>query len=98
MGKTLQGGGYISRELFERLYRRGIKPATRLKKNMKNKLMEMEEKVLLRKRTVIESATNFLKNIRQEEHPPNRAQPALEFYQFYSESSRGVVSLQFFTA
>jgi hypothetical protein len=47
-GKLFGDRGYISRELFERLYRRGIKLITRLKKNMKNKLMEMEEKVLWR--------------------------------------------------
>jgi hypothetical protein len=63
MGKTLRGGGYISRELFERLYRRGIKLIRRLKKNMKNKMMGMEEKVLIRKRAVIGSANDFLKTI-----------------------------------
>jgi hypothetical protein len=68
MGKTLRGRGYISRELFGRLYWRGIKPVRRLKKNMKNRLMEMEEKVLIRKRAVIESVNDFLKNIRQTGH------------------------------
>jgi hypothetical protein len=58
MGKTLRGGGYISRELFERLYRRGIKLIRRLKKDIKNRLMEMGEKVLIRKRVVIESVND----------------------------------------
>jgi hypothetical protein len=71
MGKTLQGGIYISRELFERLYRRGIKLIRRLKKNMK-RLMGMEEKVLLRKRVVIESVNDFLKKICRTGHSRHR--------------------------
>jgi hypothetical protein len=67
-GNFLETGGYISQELFERLYRQGIKLVTRLKANMKNKPMAMEEKVLLRKRVVIESVNDFLKNICQIEH------------------------------
>ena len=35
---------------------------TRLRKNMKNVLMEMNDKILLRKRAVIESVNDFLKN------------------------------------
>jgi hypothetical protein len=50
-GKLFGDRGYISRELFERLYRRGIKLITRLKRNMKNNLMDMGENVLLRKPT-----------------------------------------------
>jgi hypothetical protein len=72
-GKLFGDRGYISRELFEKLCRQGIKLITRLRKNMKNKLMEMEEKVLLRKRAVIESANDFLKNICQVEHTRRRS-------------------------
>jgi hypothetical protein len=60
--------GYICQELFERLYERGIRLITRLRKNMKNVLMDMGDKVLLRKRAVIESVNDFLKNICQVEH------------------------------
>jgi hypothetical protein len=65
--------GDISRELFERLYRRGIKLVTRLGKKMKNKLMDMEEKLLLRKRAAIESVNDFLKNICRAEHTRRRS-------------------------
>jgi hypothetical protein len=59
---------------------------------MKNKLMGMEEKILLRKRAVIESVND------SEKHLPDRAQPAPAFQQFHGESIRGVVSLPFLTA
>jgi hypothetical protein len=49
-GKLFGDRGYISQELFERLYARGIQLITRLKKNMKNKLMDMTDKLLLRSR------------------------------------------------
>jgi hypothetical protein len=65
--------GYISQALFERLYEQGIQLITRLRKNMKNKLMDMTDKLLLRKRAVIESAHDFLKNICQAEHSRHRS-------------------------
>jgi hypothetical protein len=37
-------------KLFKKLYEKGIKLVTGIKKNMKNKLMILEEKLLLRKR------------------------------------------------
>jgi hypothetical protein len=49
-GENFLETGDISRELFEQLYRQGIKLVKRLGKNMKNKLPDMEEKLLLRKR------------------------------------------------
>ena len=40
---------------------------------MKNKLMEMEDKILLRKRSIIECVNDFLKNICQIEHSRHRS-------------------------
>jgi hypothetical protein len=40
---------------------------------MKNKLMDMTDKILLRKRAVIESVNDFLKNICQVEHSRHRS-------------------------
>ena len=74
-GKLFGDRGYISKTLFERLYREGIKLITRLRKNMKNVLMDMEDKLLLRKRAVIESVNDFLKNICQVEHSRHRSVP-----------------------
>lgn len=53
--------GYISQDLFAKLYEKGIEIITRLKKNMKNRLMKLVDKVLLRSRGVIESVNNKLK-------------------------------------
>jgi hypothetical protein len=72
-GKLFGDRGYISKALFERLYRRGIRLITRLRKNMKNVLTEMSDKILLRKRAVIESVNDFLKNICQVEHSRHRS-------------------------
>ena len=72
-GKLFADRGYISQKLFERLYRRGIRLITRLRKNMKNKLMDTGDKILLRKRAVIESVNDFLKNICQAEHTRHRS-------------------------
>ena len=46
---------------------------TRLRKNMKNVLTDMNDKILLRKRAVIESVNDFLKNICQAEHSRHRS-------------------------
>ena len=72
-GKLFGDRGYISKELFEPLYLQGIQLITRLKKEMKNALMDIGGKLLLRKRAVIESVSDFLKNICQVEHTCNRS-------------------------
>ena len=50
-------------KLFEKLLEKDITLVTRAKKNMKNKLMDLQDKLMLRKRAVIESVTNFLVNL-----------------------------------
>jgi len=72
-GKLYGDRGYISKELFELLYGRGIQLITKLKKNMKNVLMDIGDKLLLRKRGVIESVNDYLKNICQVEHTRHRS-------------------------
>jgi len=74
-GKLFGDRGYISKALFEQLYEQNIHLITRLKKNMKNVLMSMEDKLLLRKRAVIESVNDFLKNVCQVEHSRHRSIP-----------------------
>jgi hypothetical protein len=65
--------GYISQPLFERLYARGAKLVTNLRKNMKNALMDATEKLLLRKRSLIETINDQLKNGCQIEHTRHRS-------------------------
>lgn len=65
--------GYICKKLFLRLYRRGLKLVTGIKKNMKNKLMLLNEKLLLRKRSLVETVFDYLKNKFQIEHTRHRS-------------------------
>ena len=53
--------GYISKKLFENLLKNGTKLVTKIKKNMKDQAMIWREKVLLGKRSLIESVFNILK-------------------------------------
>ncbi len=73
-GKLIADRGYISQSLFEQLLETlNVQLITRLKKNMKNRLMPWVDKLLLRKRAIIESVINQLKNISQIEHTRHRS-------------------------
>lgn len=61
-GKIFADRGYIGKELFEDLFVDGIHLVTKIRKNMKNTLMHIHDKILLRKRAVIESVNDILKN------------------------------------
>jgi hypothetical protein len=72
-GKLYGDKGYISHSLFERLFIDGIHLVTKLRKNMKNTLMHISDKIMLRKRALIESVNDELKNICQIEHTRHRS-------------------------
>ena len=73
-GKLIADRGYISQPLFEQLLGTfNVQLLTRLKKNMKNRLMPLFDKLLLRKRAIIESVVDQLKNISQIEHTRHRS-------------------------
>jgi hypothetical protein len=72
-GKLFGDKGYISQELFELLFNQGLQLVTRLRANMKNKLMPMFDKIMLRKRVLIETIQDQLKNISQIEHSRHRS-------------------------
>jgi len=72
-GKLFGDRGYISKELFALLWERGVQLITKIKKNMKNKLMPMLDKILLRKRVLSETVNDQLKNICQIEHTRHRS-------------------------
>ena len=72
-GKLFADRGYISQKLFEKLLKKDITLVTRAKKNMKNKLMDLYDRLMLRKRAVIESVNDFLKNICDIEHSRHRS-------------------------
>lgn len=72
MGKLIGDKGYLSQSLFEDLFAKGLQLLTRLRKNMENRLMPILDKLLIRKRAVIESIFDQLKNISQIEHSRHR--------------------------
>lgn len=65
--------GYIKASLFEQLHVNGLKLVTGIKKNMKNHLMPELEKKLLRKRSIIETVFDYLKNKFELEHQRHRS-------------------------
>lgn len=72
-GKLFGDKGYISQPLFEALYDEGVQLVTRLKTRMKNRLLPLLDKIMLRKRAIIESVVDQLKNISQIEHSRHRS-------------------------
>ena len=72
-GKLFADKGYISKNLFEDLFIDGIHLITKIRKNMKNSLMHIHDKILLKKRALIESVNDELKNICQIEHTRHRS-------------------------
>lgn len=63
LGKLFGDKGYISKELFEQLFVDGVHFVAKLRKNMKNALMLLQDRIMLRKRALIESVNDELKNM-----------------------------------
>jgi len=73
-GKLIGDKGYISQPLFEELFcRANLQLITGIRSNMQNKLMPIFDKILLRKRSIIETIFDQLKNISQIEHSRHRS-------------------------
>lgn len=72
-GKLCGDRGYIGKTLFEMLFTNGIQLVTRVRINMRNMLIRAEDKILLRKRAVIETVNDELNNIAQIEHSRHRS-------------------------
>ena len=73
-GKLFGDKGYISKALTECLQaEREVQLVTGIKKNMKNKLVNLYDKLMLRKRALIETVNDQLKNISQVEHTRHRS-------------------------
>ena len=71
-GKLVGDKGYICRNLFERLFVDGIQLITKLKNNMKGDMVSVSDKLLLRKRAIIETVNDEHKNIAQVEYSRHR--------------------------
>ena len=73
-GKLFADKGYLSQKLMEELLKKDIELITKQRKNSKNhKLLQFCDRLLLRKRAIIESVNDFLKNICQIEHSRHRS-------------------------
>ena len=72
-GKCIGDRGYISESLHKTLMQQGIELITKLRKNIKPKLLSLMDKILLRKRALIETVNDQLKNVCQIEHSRHRS-------------------------
>jgi hypothetical protein len=72
-GRLFGDKGYISQDLFQQLWLKNIKLITPFKKKMNNKLLELWEKLMLRKRSLIETVNDQLQNISQIVHSRHRS-------------------------
>jgi hypothetical protein len=72
-GKLFADKGYLAQALFETLFEQNVQLITKLRRNMQNKLMPILDKLLLRKRAILESVVDQLKNISQIEHTRHRS-------------------------
>ncbi len=72
-GKLYADKGHISQSLFGRLWSDGIHIVTGLRSNMKQQLMPLFDKITLRKRCVIETVNDMLKNVAQIMHTRHRS-------------------------
>jgi hypothetical protein len=90
-GKLYADKGYVSNKLTEILFVDGLHLITHIRNNMKNVLMEMKDKILLRKRSVIETINDELKNICSIEHSRHRS-----FENFITNMISGLIAYCFF--
>ncbi len=73
-GKLFGDKGYLSQPLAEHLLvTHGIHLITKLRKQMRNRLLDLSDILLLRKRAITQTITAQLKNIRQIEHSRHRS-------------------------
>ncbi len=74
-GQLFGDRGYISQALHDVLLNQGLELLTKIRRNMKNRVMRLWDKLLLRKRSLIETVNDQLKNVSQIEHTRHRSVP-----------------------
>lgn len=72
-GKLFADKGYISKKLTDKLHDIGVTLFTTIKSNMKPKIMTDFDRVLLKKRSLIESVNNQIKNFFEVAHTRHRS-------------------------
>ncbi|MDD4963709.1 MAG: IS982 family transposase [Gallionella sp.] len=73
IGKLFGDRGYVSQKLTELLAKQNVELITTLKKNMKPKVIVAFDKLILRKRSIIETINDQLKNTFNLEHSRHRS-------------------------
>ncbi len=91
-GKLYGDKGYLSKDLAKTLFIDGIHLITGIRNKMKNCLLELKDKILLRKRSIIETINDELKNICQIEHSRHRS-----FKNFISNTISALIAYSFFS-
>ncbi len=90
-GKLCGDKGYIGKQLSESLFMNGIQLVTKVKNNMRNSLLSVAGKIMLRKRALVESVDDELKNIAQIEHSRLRS-----FANFITNALSAIAAYCFF--
>jgi len=90
-GKLFGDKGYVGKDLLEQLFIDGVHLVTKIKKNMKNSMMLLQDKIMLRKRSLIETVYDQLKNICQIGHTRHRS-----FDNFITNLLSGLIAYSFF--
>ncbi|EWH08050.1 transposase, IS4 family protein, partial [Catenovulum agarivorans DS-2] len=72
-GKLYGDKGYISKALAGELFDKGIELITTIRKNMKKKFISLWDRALLKRRFIIETVNDQLKNISYIEHSRHRS-------------------------
>jgi len=73
VGNIFGDKGYIDNKLWNKLWKKGLQMIHGIKKNMKNYLLPLQDKLLLRKRSLVEGAFNIMKNVFNLEHTRHRS-------------------------
>jgi hypothetical protein len=89
-GKLFGDKGYLSKKLSDLLGEDNVQLITKLRRNMKNQLMPLFDRLLLRKRAIIETVNDQLKNISQVEHSRHRS-----VWNFYGNVVAGLIAYTF---
>ena len=72
-GKLFGDKGYLSQKLFKKLFSKGLNLVTQIRSNMKNKLMNYADRMILRKRSLVESVFHIFKDILTMDHTRHRS-------------------------
>jgi hypothetical protein len=89
-GKLYADRGYVSHKLAEILFVDGIHFVAKMRNNMKGGELPLQDRLMLRKRAVIESVNDELKNICQIEHTRHRC-----FTNFITNLIAGLLAYSF---